>query len=91
MVIKVNGMIRMIGMSLLAASTPSIVSANDIALTIHQNGTTIVGEFAGFVDNFYIVTTQNGTAYVPAAVVSCEGTGCVEMSVPTAAAGDGNL
>jgi len=61
------------------AMFPASVSAKEIALTFTQHDLSIVGEFAGYEDNQYVVETATGTVFVPAAMVTCEGDDCVEV------------
>ena len=80
---KVSGMIGSITMSVFATVTPSIVSADQIALTFEQHGMTIAGDYVGFQDNAYVIITTAGTIYVPAILVSCEGVDCLDIVFPT--------
>lgn len=83
MVKKISGMIGTITLSVLAAISPSFVSADQIALTFEQHGLTIAGEYVDFQDNAYVITTTAGTIHVPAGLVSCEGVDCLVIVVPT--------
>lgn len=78
---KVSGVISTIAMSSFVAFTPSIVSASEIALTFADNGLTIAGEFVGFKENAYVITTTVGELHVPAVLVTCEGADCLNVVI----------
>ncbi len=76
---SVNGKFVAIALSALALTAPTNVSANEIALTFEAHGFTILGEFAGFQKNAYIVKTSNGEVNVPVEMVTCEGADCIVL------------
>lgn len=84
MVNKISGKISAIILSVLVTVTPSIVSASDIALTFEKHGVTIAGDFAGFTENAYVIVTTVGILHVPANLVTCVGSDCLDIvaSVP---------
>ncbi|WP_342076130.1 hypothetical protein [Yoonia sp. SS1-5] len=64
--------------AILAASfLPTISSASEISLTLKEQDITISGEFAGFQQDAYVLTTSAGELYVPAQYVTCEGEDCL--------------
>ena len=77
---KVNGIFGTMLLGATALISPSSASAEQIALTFEEHDFTLVGEFAGYADNAYIVVTENGEIHVPAAMVSCAGTDCATAS-----------
>lgn len=80
---KISGMIGTITLSAMATITPSFVSADPIALTFEDHGVTIAGEYVGFRENAYVITTTAGTLHVPAILVSCQGADCLDIIFPT--------
>ena len=60
-----------------SATVPTNLAANEIALTLKEQGITISGDFAGFRDKAYIVLTSTGLIHVPAEIVTCEGADCL--------------
>ena len=73
---KVSGKIGMIMVGATALTTPSSVSADQIALTFEDHGFTVSGAFVRMEDESYVLMTENGEMVVPVAMVSCEGTDC---------------
>ena len=68
----------------LALISPSVVSAEQVALTFDEQGFTIVGELQGLTEVGYVLTTETGEYTIPFSYVSCEGEACPEIgaSVP---------
>ena len=62
---------------------PSGVSAGEIALTLKAQDITLIGDFGGFQGESYVLITSNGTIFVPATLVTCEGEDCLEFTVAT--------
>jgi hypothetical protein len=69
--------ISIIATATLGTVFPAIVSADEVVLTLKNQDVTIRGEFAGFQQNAYVVTTENGDLHVPAKYVDCEGDDCL--------------
>lgn len=69
--------ISMMTAAVVALLVPTNVSASEVELTFVDHELTIVGEYAGFLENTYIVTTASGTVYVPMDMVTCSGPACV--------------
>ena len=63
--------------SAMVVAAPHAAVANEMALTLKDNGITISGEFVGFEENAYIIATSAGEVYVPSKYVTCEGADCV--------------
>ncbi len=79
MINKVNGKIGAIALAAMAFIAPTGASATEISLTFEDQNVTLVGEFAGFQKEAYIIVTDMGTLFVPAHYVTCEGEACFEM------------
>ena len=60
---------------LIAATTG--VAASEVRLTLKNQDFVIVGDFAGFQQDAYVVATQSGNLHVPAKFVDCEGDDCL--------------
>ena len=52
---------------------PGALQAEQITLNFEWHGFTISGEFAGIMQNAYVVHTDLGELYVPFKMVTCEG------------------
>ena len=76
---SILGVVSALAVAVAGLVIPSSVSADEIALTLKAQGITLVGDFGGFQDDTYILSTQAGTIYVPAMLVTCEGDDCFEM------------
>lgn len=61
----------------IAFLAPIAASASEIVLTIKDQDVQIVGEFAGFQQNAYVVRTDDGDLHVPAGLVDCAGDDCL--------------
>lgn len=80
MVNAVNGKIGSLVLGALALMAPSNASADEITLTFEKHDLTVSGEFAGFVQNAYVIRTENGEIHVPVEMVTCEGNYCFEVA-----------
>lgn len=76
---SVRGLVSALIVAATGLSIPTSVSAGEIALTLKEQGITLVGDFGGFQADTYILLTQAGTIYVPASLVTCEGDDCFEI------------
>ncbi len=79
MVKSVNGIFGAAMLSAVALISPSIVSADEVALTFEENGFTVVGELQALTDVAYVVMTENGEFTIPFNFVTCDGTACPQM------------
>ncbi len=79
MVNKTTGAICAITFSALTAFTPTLATANEMALTFEDQGVTIAGQYAGFRSNAYVLITTAGVIHVPANLVKCDGVDCLEI------------
>ncbi|MEJ6401550.1 hypothetical protein [Yoonia sp. 2307UL14-13] len=48
-----------------------------MALTLNGNGITILGDYVGYENNAYIISTSAGRVHIPSKYVTCEGDDCV--------------
>ena len=77
---NVNGTICSIIVAAAAATLPSSVSANDIALTLKDHALTVVGDYVGFENNAYIINTVHGEMTIPAGMATCVGDACIAVA-----------
>ncbi|SFS13600.1 hypothetical protein [Yoonia litorea] len=84
---RVPGYVTAFTAIMAASAMPTSVSAGEIALTLKAQELTLVGEFAGYVDNVYVLITSTGTIYVPADLAICAGEGCIDPANPGQASG----
>ena len=76
---SVRGILSALAIAATGLLIPTSVSAGEIALTLKAQGITLIGDFGGFEDETYLLVTQAGTIYVPAALVTCEGDDCFDI------------
>ena len=76
---SVRGLVSALMVAATGLSIPTSVSAGEIALTLKAQGITLIGQFGGFENDTYLLVTEAGTIFVPAALVTCEGSDCFEL------------
>ncbi len=74
---KKSFIVSILATTTLGVFVPAAVSANEITLTLKDQDVKIVGEFAGFRQDAYIIATETGNLHVPAKYVDCEGDECL--------------
>ena len=85
MVKSVNSIFGAMLVSAVALITPSVVSAEPIALTFDEQGFTITGELIGLTEVGYMIMTEAGEYTIPFNYVSCKGADCPATEQATSA------
>ena len=84
---RVKFVVSSVIMTATGLSVPTGVSAGEIALTLKAQDITVVGDFVALEDQTYVIATEAGTIYVPAALATCVGDDCVIVTAAQSVSG----